>query len=94
MDVHDGFLDVTQDQVAAAHHADVEIQQSEGVQFKRWWADSKSGRSLNRALASGVAAQGEVGASGVGAQCSWTSVASSFTSCHSGSASSIERRVR
>ena len=44
MDVHEGFLNVSQDQVAAAHRADVQIQDSEGVRFKKWWADPQSGK--------------------------------------------------
>lgn len=44
MDVHDGFFGVTQEQVQAAHHADVEIQDSERVRFVRWWCDPASGK--------------------------------------------------
>jgi hypothetical protein len=44
MDVHEGFFGVTQEQVAAAHDADVAIQDSEGVRFERWWCDPTSGK--------------------------------------------------
>jgi hypothetical protein len=44
MDVHEGFIGVTQAQVAAAHDADVAIQDSEGVRFERWWCDPTSGK--------------------------------------------------
>lgn len=44
MDVHDGFVGVSQEQVQEAHKADLAIESSEGVHFKRWWADPVSGR--------------------------------------------------
>lgn len=44
MDVHDGFVGVTQDQVAAAHQKDLELEKAEGVHFKRWWADPATGK--------------------------------------------------
>ena len=44
MDVHDGFIGATREQVDAAHRADVEIQDAEGVRFIRWWADPVSGK--------------------------------------------------
>jgi hypothetical protein len=44
MDVHDGFIGVTQADVEAAHRKDLEIQDGERVQFKRWWGDPVSGK--------------------------------------------------
>lgn len=44
MDVHDGFVGVTGDQLAAAHEADVAIQDEEGVRFERAWLDPESGK--------------------------------------------------
>ena len=44
MDVHDGFNGVTQEQVEAAHRRDLEVQDSEGVKFVRWWADPAMGK--------------------------------------------------
>jgi hypothetical protein len=42
--VHDGFYGVSQEQVEAAHHKDLEVEASEGVHFKQWWADPVSGK--------------------------------------------------
>jgi hypothetical protein len=44
MDVHDGFIGVSQADVEAAHRKDLEIQDGEGVRFKRWWGDPVSGK--------------------------------------------------
>ncbi len=44
MDVHDGFVGVTQEQVDAAHQADLAVEGEEGVHFKHWWADPVSGK--------------------------------------------------
>lgn len=44
MDVHDGFHNVTQDQVDAAHQRDLEYEKAEGVHFKQWWADPATGK--------------------------------------------------
>lgn len=44
MDVHDGFVDVTEVQLAAAHAADLAIEAQEGVHFERAWLDPKSGK--------------------------------------------------
>lgn len=43
MDVHVSMVGVTSEQLAAAHQADVDIQDEEGVDFKQAWADPKSG---------------------------------------------------
>ncbi|WP_405495927.1 SCO4226 family nickel-binding protein [Streptomyces sp. NBC_00096] len=44
MDVHYGMKDITADQLAAAHRADLEIEAEEHVHFERAWADPTSGR--------------------------------------------------
>ncbi len=44
MDVHDGFFDVSQEQVDEAHRKDLAIEASEGVHFKRWWGDPTTGK--------------------------------------------------
>jgi hypothetical protein len=44
MDVHNGFHGVSQEQVEAAHRADLEIEAAEGVHFKQWWADPTTGK--------------------------------------------------
>lgn len=44
MDVHDGMGGITDEQLAAAHQADLDIQADEGVNFKHAWADPQSGK--------------------------------------------------
>jgi hypothetical protein len=44
MDVHDGFFGATQEQVEAAHRADIAIQDAESVRFVQWWGDPTSGK--------------------------------------------------
>jgi len=44
MDVHDGFFGVNQEQVDEAHRKDLAIEGVEGVHFKQWWADPKTGK--------------------------------------------------
>ena len=44
MDVHDGMHDITDEQLAEAHKADLDIQDQEGVNFKHAWADPKAGK--------------------------------------------------
>ena len=44
MDVHNGFVGVTAEQLKAAHDADLEIEKDEGVHFERAWLDPKSGK--------------------------------------------------
>ncbi|GAA0997730.1 SCO4226 family nickel-binding protein [Subtercola frigoramans] len=44
MDVHDGFVGVTEDQLAAAHQADLDVEAAEGVHFEKAWLDPKSGK--------------------------------------------------
>ena len=44
MDVHDGFSNVSQEQLEAAHRRDLEEQEPEGVKFIRWWGDPATGK--------------------------------------------------
>jgi len=44
MDVHDGMVGITDELLAAAHQADLDIQGDEGVSFKHAWADPTSGK--------------------------------------------------
>jgi hypothetical protein len=44
MDVHDGFVGVTKEQLEQAHQADLDIQAEEGVSFDRVWHDTTSGK--------------------------------------------------
>ena len=44
MDVHDGFFGVSAEQLAAAHQADVDIQDEEGVAYERAWLDPEAGK--------------------------------------------------
>ncbi|MFD7030341.1 SCO4226 family nickel-binding protein [Streptomyces sp. NPDC098789] len=43
MDVHHGMHGITEDQLSAAHRADLAIEAEEGVHFERAWADPGSG---------------------------------------------------
>ncbi|MFD3699186.1 SCO4226 family nickel-binding protein [Streptomyces sp. NPDC058646] len=43
MDVHTGMQGITDEQLAAAHRADLAIEAEEGVHFERAWADPESG---------------------------------------------------
>ena len=44
MDVHDGFVGVTAEQLKQAHEADLAIEKEENVHFERAWLDPKSGK--------------------------------------------------
>ncbi len=44
MDVHSGFVGVTEAQLKAAHGRDLAIQDDEGMQFERAWLDPESGK--------------------------------------------------
>jgi hypothetical protein len=46
IDVHDGFVGVTEEQFQAAHQGDLDIQAEEGVSFDRAWLDPVSGRAF------------------------------------------------
>ncbi len=43
MDVHRSMKGVTPEALKAAHQADLDIQDDEGVDFQRAWADPESG---------------------------------------------------
>lgn len=44
MDVHDGMHGISSELLAQAHQADLDIQATEGVNFKHAWADPDSGK--------------------------------------------------
>lgn len=44
MDVHSGFVGVTEEQLKAAHDADLAIEAEEGVHFERAWLDPEAGK--------------------------------------------------
>src|SRR5262249_10166201 len=44
MDVHDGFVGVTEDQLREAHERDLANEEAEGVHFERAWLDPDSGK--------------------------------------------------
>jgi Nickel responsive protein SCO4226-like len=44
MDIHDGFVGVTREQLEEAHRRDLEIQADEGVSYQRAWLDPVSGK--------------------------------------------------
>jgi hypothetical protein len=44
MDVHDGFVGVTEQQLTEAHEADLAVEAEEGVHFSQAWLDSESGK--------------------------------------------------
>src|ERR1700726_4261102 len=44
MDVHSGFVGVTEDQLREAHEHDLAIEAAEGVHFERAWLDPESGK--------------------------------------------------
>ena len=44
MDVHDGMHGISGELLAQAHQADLDIQATEGVNFKHAWADPSSGK--------------------------------------------------
>ena len=46
MDVHDGFNQVTLEQLAAAHDADLAVEGEEGVHFEKAWLDKESGKAF------------------------------------------------
>ncbi len=43
MDMHHGFVDVTQEQLAAAHARDLALEGTEGVHFQHAWLDPTTG---------------------------------------------------
>jgi hypothetical protein len=44
MDVHSGFVGVTEEQLREAHERDLMIEAAEGVHFERSWLDPDSGK--------------------------------------------------
>lgn len=44
MDVHDGFVGVTADQLRDAHNRDLAIQDDESVVYEHAWLDPESGK--------------------------------------------------
>jgi Protein of unknown function (DUF4242) len=44
MDVHDGFVGVTETQLREAHERDLAVESEEGVHFERAWLDPESGK--------------------------------------------------
>ena len=44
MDIHDGFVGVTKEQLEAAHQRDLALQDEEGVSFDKAWLDPVSGK--------------------------------------------------
>ena len=44
MDVHSGFVGVTEAQLREAHQCDLEIEGTEGVHFERAWLAPQSGK--------------------------------------------------
>jgi hypothetical protein len=44
IDVHNGFVGVTEAQLKEAHDADLAIEGAEGVHFERAWLDPESGK--------------------------------------------------
>jgi Protein of unknown function (DUF4242) len=46
MDVHEGFVGLTAEQLKKAHEADLAIEKEEGVHFERAGLDPKSGKAF------------------------------------------------
>ena len=46
MDIHGGFVGVTEDQLREAHERDLAIEAAEGVHFERSWLDPESGKAF------------------------------------------------
>lgn len=44
MDVHSGFVGVTEEQLREAHRADLAIEAEEGMHFERAWLDPELGK--------------------------------------------------
>ena len=44
MDIHQGFVGVTREQLEAAHAQDLQIQGEEGVRFEQAWLDPAVGK--------------------------------------------------
>jgi hypothetical protein len=46
MDVHSGFVGVTEDQLRKAHERDLAVEAAEDVHFERAWLDPESGKAF------------------------------------------------
>jgi Protein of unknown function (DUF4242) len=46
MDVHSGFVGVTEEQLRAAHERDLAVEAAEGVHFEHAWLDPESGKAF------------------------------------------------
>src|SRR5690349_9410909 len=46
MDVHSGFVGVTESQLREAHERDLAVEAAEGVHFERSWLDPDSGKAF------------------------------------------------
>jgi hypothetical protein len=46
MDIHQGFVGVTREELAAAHARDVQFQGEEGVRFEQAWLDPAVGKAF------------------------------------------------
>jgi hypothetical protein len=46
MDVHSGFIGVTEAQLREAHERDLAVEAAEGVHFERAWLDPDSGKAF------------------------------------------------
>ena len=46
MDIHQGFVGVTREQLEAAHALDLRIQDEEGVRFEQAWLDPAAGKAF------------------------------------------------
>lgn len=46
MDVHQGFVGVTLEDLSAAHARDLAVEADEGVHFEHAWVDPESGRAF------------------------------------------------
>jgi hypothetical protein len=44
MDIHNGFVGVTAEQLREAHERDLAIEREEGVHFERAWLDPEAGK--------------------------------------------------
>jgi len=44
MDVHSGFVGVTEDQLREAHQLDLAVEAADGVHFERAWLDPEAGK--------------------------------------------------
>ncbi len=46
MDVHSGFVGVTEAQLREAHERDLALEGAEGVHFERVWLDAETGKAF------------------------------------------------